>query len=640
MAKNTDDIYIDFITDCFKEDFLTIVNPSQTSTFSVTALEPSSLFSVSDIDWEPLNNNSYEPPIPLDTTERAGDASQCDLEDAMHVEVTSKKRSAYQASLEPRNSIKDKRTAKKPCIEKPEMLRFFESVIEVDLDKYVLTDIVYMQDGSGEFTVVGRPKVEGSSTKQMCHVTPFSFIEKLITHMVKNSASTSDLFSKLSNTILILLDNKTGFCFNNQDLENSPYKKISSALKKKPEMVNKSLFNADNEYLFVNSSCSKALFSTPTKKAAAIKEFSIRNKEFIQASLIKLKRAIGDEEGNTLTIASEALARYMFILFNQQKYTAFPKEGNTLGYEIRLYKTPEEAESPKNKGYKVMTSKEIKDLYFDVKKTSEINKCIRIVNWEGAKTKEIYKGLVSLDKIIKEHNLFSGLSEIDSIEELLEIFNISYNFQLKLSNTDPVLKKYNEDLYLDTYQESLAYQTAKLLYIIFDFKALEDNVFVPDIDKENSIHVYNSATGKKLCTYSVQDGETYRKIQKNGATGYNDKVTFRTAKADPVILAQKAVDHFYISLLPFGGFYEGFINTSPLQSLEESKGNGIFKIILNSFANLICLDYRFSQKQVTAFESLINTNYDKIIALQDSLATDQNYDIKITGENFDFLNVQ
>lgn len=566
---------------------------------------------------------------------RTGDDSQSNTEDSIEVKSPTKKRSADSASLDTTTDLSALgRTAKKICLEKPEILRFLESVIEVDLSSDVLTDIVYKQDGTGKFTVVGRPKVTGSSTKQMRHITPYSFIEKLISKMVKSSLSINELFDKLSNALVLFPNDKTGFCFNSQDLQNSPYKSISSTLKAKPDMVTKSLFNTNVKYSFVDTSYSKELFTTPTKKAKATKEFGIKNTEFIQASLAKLKNAIGDQDHNTSNIANEALARFMFILFNQQKYAAFPKEGNTLEYEIRLYDSLEDAADPKEAKYEVMTSREVKKI-IDEGNSYKINKCIRIVNCEGSKSKEIYKGLVTLDNLINKYNFLGNIGEGISIESLLKIFNTKYNFYLKLANVNPDLSKYNDDLNIDSYKENIAHQTAKLLYYVFDFKALEDNVFAPKIGKK-SIKVYNSATGLKTAKYAIKDGNTYRKDQKNEATGYNDEVTFRSSKTKLDILAQKAVQHLYIALMPFDSLYKGFKSFSLFKSTVQDKEDGFIKTILDSFAHLIKLDYALNHDQEVTFDQFISEDFTKILELGSLMETSNSFDVTINGGNYSF----
>jgi hypothetical protein len=553
-----------------------------------------------------------------------------------------KKRKADEADLpsidtntkKPKLSPKKKSTSEKKTIEKFEILRFLKSITDVDLSKDVLTEIVYEEDGKGTFIVVGRPPVDGSSTKQMRHVTPFSFISKIILHMVKSASSAKDLFNALSYAILPFLSKGKGFCFNQKDLSSSPYKDIKQKIDAS-KMIQKSLVANDDVFLFVPGAYKEKLFNTPTKMDKAIKEHDIRNKDFVLTSLAKLSKAI--EDSNTATIASEALARYMFILFNQQKYTAFPEEGNTLHYEIRLYNSPEEAAAPKNHKYEVMTSREIK-IMIDKGHADKITECIRIVNCEGARNKEICKGLVNLDNIIKEYNLLGEIAESATIKSLLEIFNQKYNFYLKLANVAPDLSKYNDNLRLDSYKETIAHQAAKLLYYVFDFKALEDNVFVPQISKD-SIKVYNSATGTKTSKYSIQDGQTYRKAQKNEATGYNDEVTFRTSKTKLDILAQKAVEHIYISLMPFDGFHEGCMTISLLKPIvPNKKDNGFIKVILNSFANLIKLDYALSEDQRITFDKLVIEDFSKITDLETSIETDNNYKVNITGENYNFLN--
>ena len=60
-------------------------------------------------------------------------------------------------------------------IKKVKILKFLKSVLHLDLQNSLLTDIVFSEEG-GSLTVVGRTKLDRTS-KQLNHVIPVSFIK-------------------------------------------------------------------------------------------------------------------------------------------------------------------------------------------------------------------------------------------------------------------------------------------------------------------------------------------------------------------------------------------------------------------------------------------------------------------------------
>jgi len=320
-------------------------------------------------------------------------------------------------------------------LKKIKILSFFESILHVDLSDLVLTDITFKEE-HGKLTVVGRPKVDGSATKQMRHVIPYSFVEHLIQSEINISTCPQEALKLLSKTILVFAKAQKGYAVSANDLETKPYNDILEL----PKIANRSISNNGNTVFLASPIKGGALKWTPVKRAKAETDFSIFNIKFIQQALDKFNHALESSDEYILNIASEALSRFIFIIFNKSKYAVFAKEGNTVSYELRLYKS-EDSAFKAGKDYEVMTARELQSMNHDT-----INKCIRIVDCEGSKIRDIPKALKIINDIIFKYNM---LLECDSAS--IATYNSKYNYQLKLSNADITIPEYNQELMEATY---------------------------------------------------------------------------------------------------------------------------------------------------------------------------------------------
>jgi len=456
------------------------------------------------------------------------------------------------------------RIAKEPIIRtlnKDIIHSFLEAIIHENLSDKVLTDITFRKDVA-KLIVVGRPNIKGTS-KQLNHVIPFSFVKNLVKSAVDNSVCPQDILASLCDCLLIFVSNKKGFVINTSDLQN----------KEHIHLADRAMDIDKQKILLFSPSKGDKLFSsssqkTKTIKAKAMEDFAIHNVEYVKAALEKLKEVINDH--NTATIASEALARFIFILFNQSPHTAFAPEGNTAGYEIRLYPSQEAAKKGK-KDYTVMPPRELQ-AYIETS-GEDINLRVRIVDCEGARIKKITKALKLLNDIVID---LSELSILD--EDFVDEFNRNSNILLKLENYEGDITQYNETLTSKNYQECIPYQIAKLLYSSFDLKALENEVFAHT--KNGDIKVYSSATGKKTAQYSFCNGDEERKFQIDGSKIKKNDL-FRSKSVDLAILPQKLTELFIIGTMPFLGFKTGFFNSEYT----------LLHIALKKLVELAAMDY-------------------------------------------------
>ena len=490
-------------------------------------------------------------------------------------------------------------------IKKVKILKFLESVLHLDLQNSLLTDIVFSEEG-GSLTVVGRTKLDRTS-KQLNHVIPVSFIKNLIDITIKSSFSPKLALSFMSKQLVLLAQNQKGFAITSKQLEKEEYSEI---IKIAPNLYDRQLTTSLDKVLLFSPGKKSKLFNTPTKQKIAKNLYTIHNKAFISKAMELFSEAISSTDENTATIACEALARFMFIICNKGKNISFASTGNTLHYEIRLYEDPNEAKKAKN-NYVVVKSRELTDL-----EPEAISKCIRIVNCEGSKIKETPKALDALNNIIEWFNTFDEISA-----ELLKTYNSKYNSIIALSNSTSDISDYNDSLTEENYDSIIYNHVAKLLYLAFDLKALEDVVFAPVF--RGDVTVYPSAKGTRTATYSLIDGNEYREMQLNAETGFKDDSFFRSREKDLKILPQKIVELFIIGTMPFAGFASGFFNFST-------------KFLSTCFEKLVSLaatDYCLKDQELVDFEEATKDIYTSWISGGSTLNDLQDTVISLSGDS-------
>ena len=503
--------------------------------------------------------------------------------------------------VSPENSVKDEQMIEDNVftihclspgtIEKGRIHEFLKSILHLDFSKLVLTDITFQGD-VWNFTVVGRPKVSGSSKKQMCHVIPYSFVKLLINEIVAESNTSKEILEGLTKVLTLFAQNyQQGYSLNSVDLETDKYSDILDRVNNNPP--SRTLQKNDNDILFYSPKKGQTLFNTPTREQKAKSEFPLNNVKYIKAAMQKFSNIIDDH--NTEINVSEALARFIFIMFNQGEHTAFAKEGNTARYEIRLYNSKSNAKNPKGKHYDVVTAKELQEMPED-----NISECIRIVNCEGSRIKEVAKGLKNLDNIIKIYNKTNNISSYH-----IQKHNDKYNFTVKLANYTGDISEYDKNIKTDTCQEQMTYHIAKLLYDVFDLHALEDAVLAPS--RKGTIKLYASASGKRLTKYKFKDGDDYRDSEINGAKGYSNDNVFRNEKKDLQILPEKLAELFIIGTMAFDGFQAGFKN-SEVNFLNTT---------LKKLIELAAMDYYMDNNNTKQLEKTVLEKYNLLCPADD-----------------------
>lgn len=476
---------------------------------------------------------------------------------------------------------------------KPYVYKFLENLFKINMSQDALVDIIINDDiGNNQTTIVGRPKLLGSSVKQMRHVTPYSFIEKAIKETIVATEGKNDYLSYIDDivdAIKPLIKSKEGIC-----LTNEQYSKLSDSITLQSVESEQFIFSTvrgehkRNEYHLVYNKTLVEIFEkceifSEEEKQQAKNDFKIKFEKYINYGIKYLTSEILDPKDlNTITITCEGLARIILTLFNQDKYAAFPEEGNSLLEEIRVYKTKDTVlQAAKLKldkqDYEVKTHAEIVGSIF------KYDMRIRIVNNEGSTVK---KAAIALDIInsLVSSKLHNAIKAEDN--QYQEQYNIKYNTRIKLKVLD--LLKYNNKIdFENNLHDIFQYHVAKHLYSVFDFKPLEERVLAPMQKNEKStITVYPSASGTTTARYSVQEGKEYRELQYNARKGYNNDTIFRskmTKQEIKDILQEKVINHVIISLIPFKELKTGCIQNNNQEGMKE---------ILNAFIKLVQSDYQ------------------------------------------------
>ena len=472
---------------------------------------------------------------------------------------------------------------------------FIEKLFKINMSQDVLVDIVINDDPTNpcdnQTTIVGRPKVLGSSTKQMRHVTPYAFIAAAIKEKIDISEVYDGYKSYVTNLVEAtkpLLKNKKGIC-----LTNDQYSKLSSNITLQDEESEAfKLSTTSNEYHLIYNDALIEQFKkcddfSQAEKDKAEADFSTKFEKYITYGIKYLTEGILDSQDvNTITIVCEGIARIILTLFNQEKYAAFPEEGNSLKEEIRVYNTPEDA--------KQVAKLKLEQQKYEVRSHNEITQedilqydsCIRIVDNEGSIVNKVAKVLKIISSLM--HHKLSEVSDETEQKDLeyQKEYNEKYNFKVNDQNLT-CKGKYNKDIDIEkNLVDIFQYHVAKHLYSVFDFKPLEKKVLAPkQHDDTDIIKIYTSAGGQRQAEYSVQDGIQYRKLEVNGARGYNDDTIFRSEMSNEKtkeILKDKVVNHVIISLLPFDALkVECIFNES------QCKGTPI----LQAFCELVKVKY-------------------------------------------------
>lgn len=137
---------------------------------------------------------------------------------------------------------------------------------------------------------------------------------------------------------------------------------------------------------------------------------------------------------------------------------------------------------------------------------------------------------------------------------------------------------FNESITYD--ENNIGYHIAKHLYFVFDYKKLENKVFVKNIYNNNlNIKVYEGAKSDILCDYTLLDGKYYRENSILNSNKYGKKVTFRRDILDNKemeIIANNIINCVWIISIT----YLNFVNIN----VE----------IISMFSKLISINYEIS----------------------------------------------
>lgn len=422
----------------------------------------------------------------------------------------------------------------KPQLQKSQLINLLEETFHSQSSNKVLTDINFTQAGSANFIALGRPNTEYGK-KQLRHVIPFSFVKNLISEMIENSLSANESLKKLIPVGLVFAKMQPGFALSSEQLGTAEYRAIQEQAGGKHF---RATTNGSTTTFFLSPS-KESVFKTPGKKALAAKDFSVAHTSYVKEVLEDLLQEI-KYDPNTNILTSEILTRLILGVFNSAKNTCFAPEGNSSIYEIRVYDEPIEC-SKATTSYQVLTARELKSLL--EQESCDLNKCIRIVNCEGARVKGIAKAIKLLDQI------YSDSIKLPNRAQLISEYS-KYNYKLKLANCDTP-DEYNEHISSrKNYQETATRHLAKLLYSSFDLKALEKIKFSCAYqDTPNDIAVYTAATGTVTSSYHLVDGEAARITERRMATGYTTTEVFRSREKDLEILPHKLAELFVIGTM-------------------------------------------------------------------------------------------
>ncbi|WP_353271613.1 hypothetical protein [Wolbachia endosymbiont (group A) of Rhorus exstirpatorius] len=464
--------------------------------------------------------------------------------------------------------------------------KFLENLLRIEMSPDVLVDIIVDSKDDTKIAVVGRPKVLGSSTKQMRHVISYSSVKSAIESVIKAEGD-YELYVKnmVEQVMTPLVMSREGLCLTEEQYNNLKEKEVISSgkydefkLTTETKKGQRKKYHLIYDKEIIEAINSKKIFTEEEIKKAR-SDFNARLRKYISHGIDYLTDGLAAEDINTVTIMCEGVARIILTMFNQDIHAAFPEEGNTLSEEIRLYESQNDAKEPKAKVFSVLLHDEI---------TQEIvgdyNLRIRIVNNEGYIVKRTACALSVLNSLLKTTSY--NINEKES-KKYLDDYNEKCNSTIRTHSQD--LGNYNGKINKNNLNDVLYNHVAKHLYEVFDFKPLEKRVLAPRREAGDAIKVYPSAGGIREAEYLVQEGDEYRRLKINEAKGYNDKAIFRSGMANKLIgkiLSSKIVSHVIIHLVPYRYLKDGFMESA----VEEGLGNGMQKI-LKSFIDLVQQDY-------------------------------------------------
>ncbi|WP_353289403.1 hypothetical protein [Wolbachia endosymbiont (group A) of Paraperithous gnathaulax] len=487
--------------------------------------------------------------------------------------------------------------------------QFLKDLLDIEMSPDVLVDIIIDSTDDTKITVVGRPKVLGSSTKQMRHVIPYSSIKSAIESAVKveeKGGYTLYVENMVEQVMIPLMISKGGICLTDEQyndlkkkgvIPSGEYDESELTTETKERQRNKYHLIYGKEFIEKLEGVGENVLSE-NEKQKAISNFQTRIRKYIEHGIEHLVKELGPMNLSDIIVICEGVARIILTMFNQDRYAAFPDEGNSLLEEIRLYKSKDIEEKART----IKLQEQIKGKLFEVRLhdeiTQEINdqnikdydSRIRIVNNEGYIVKRTVYALTVLNSLL---DVTSYSFDVQEAQKYLNDYNNRYDFAIRTHSQG--LGDYNKEISRDNLNNVLYHHIAKHLYAVFDFKPLEERVLTPrQKGEENTIKVYPSATETETRMYSIQQGNEYRESQINSAKGYNNTAVFRLQrdgkqmddKLMGEILSSKIVPHVIIHLVPYRQLREGFLENI----VEEGLGNGTQEI-LKSFIDLVRQDY-------------------------------------------------
>lgn len=392
-----------------------------------------------------------------------------------------------------------------------EIIKFFENLFGIKFSESLLIDISMEEN---KFNRIGRPKLN-KGNKQMRHVIPISFIDNMIQSYIINKEDYKDLLNALAENIQLFIYENEGICLHEKDY--NKIKNIDNNIKYNYKLRNK----INNEHIYIIEPGNVYLF----KKYMLINEehkrlYKEKKTNFIKYVIKQITKEI--ENMHAVKNITNLFVIFIYILFNTRENISFPEEGNTLNYKIRL-------EEINNKNYQIVSNLYIEKNIDNLKYNDNIK--IRIVNNEGSVVRTTNLALNCLNDILG--NSITGLID----DKTMKNYNKKYNNDIFIDNNN--LEIFNKCLNLENL-DNIKYHIAKHLYFVFDYKKLEDKVFIKVNDKyfyDNNLclKVYENAKSEINCDYTLLDGEYYREqsiINAKNNKKYVKNVIFRKNVTD------------------------------------------------------------------------------------------------------------